>query len=925
MRPLELTISAFGPYAGCTVLNMDKLGESGLYLITGDTGAGKTTIFDAITYALYGEPSGQARESGMLRSKYAEPDTLTYVCLRFAYGGKEYFVRRVPEQERPAKKGSGMTVQRAEAELTMPDGSVVTKNREVDAAIRDILGIDRDQFSQIAMIAQGDFLKLLLAETKDRQLIFRQIFKTDYYSRFQESLKTEAIMLGRESDNVRSGLEQYVAALRCLPESPLEPLLENARQRMLPDEAVKVLLDELLASLREEENKGQTSLAALEKQLEQLDRQLGQAREIEKSRAALTETLMELVKQTREQEKSEEEYAAAAAELPKAEETEKELAVLARLMPDYEELAGWTKRVHQDETALREAAFSLQQVKSRCQQMEERLAAAKEQLGHLQGSGAEAERLLRRTQELERRGETLSQVGRLLEEEKQLETACACRRREYRQAADAWKREDEILSELNLAYLDGQAGILAQRLEENRPCPVCGSVSHPRPAELPASVPTQSRLDEAANKVSRLRDEAQRLASAGAAAAAAWEEKSKQCKELLSKLFDLEQDVPDRNRVASELAENETVLRAMREKLAAARASVQQAEELEKRRAEWEEQYQNLRSECSVREKQYASLETSCERVRETAEAMAKKLPYATREEALLQQSVLQRRRDDIRARHAAASERQQNAALSVKGLQEQAELLREQLRDTDEVDTAALMRQREEQTEQRKSEQKKLSEIHACLVNDRTLAEHIAEQSAHLMEIETRRIWMQELADTANGKLSGREKIMLETYVQMTCFDRVIARANTRFMIMSEGQYELKRSAEAQNNRSQSGLELDVIDHYNGTVRSVKTLSGGESFKASLSLALGMADEIQSAAGGIHLDTMFVDEGFGTLDEQSLQQALKALSSLAEGNRLVGIISHVPELKEKIDRQIVVTKERSGGSHIRIVSEGSY
>lgn len=925
MRPLELTISAFGPYAGCTVLDMDALGESGLYLITGDTGAGKTTIFDAITYALYGEPSGRARESGMLRSKYAEPDTLTYVCLRFAYGGKEYLVRRVPEQERPAKKGGGMTVQRAEAELTMPDGSVVTKSREVDAVLREILGVDRDQFSQIAMIAQGDFLKLLLAETKDRQLIFRQIFKTDYYSRFQESLKNEAAMLARETENVRSGLKQYVASLRCLPNTPQEPHLENAKERMLPSEELQALLEELLASLRAEESKGQTSLTALERELEQLDRQLGQAREVEKSRAALTETLMELVKQTREQEKSEGDYAAAAAELPQAEETEKELAVLSRLMPDYEELAGWTKRVRQEETALREAAFSMQQVKSRCTQMEEQLEAVREQLGRLQGSEAETERLLRRTQELEQRRETLAQAERLLEEEMQLQTAYARRRTEYIQAADAWKQEETLFAELNLAFLDGQAGVLAQRLEENKPCPVCGSVTHPRPAELPASVPTQNQLDAAADKVSKLRDEAQRLASACAAAAASLEEKSKQGRELLGKLFDLDLKEPDRNTVAAELAENDAALTAMREKLAAARAAVQQAEELEKRRAEWEEQYQNLLSECSVREKQYASLESSCERVRETAEAMAKKLPYATREDALLQQGALQKRRDAIRTRYNLASERRQNAALSVKGLQEQTELLRAQLRDTDEMDIPALKRQRDELTERKSGEQKKLSEVHACLVNDRMLAEHIAEQSGRLQALEERRIWMQELADTANGKLSGREKIMLETYIQMTCFDRVIARANTRFMIMSDGQYELKRSSEAQNNRSQSGLELDVIDHYNGTVRSVKTLSGGESFKASLSLALGMADEIQSAAGGIRLDTMFVDEGFGTLDEQSLQQALKALAGLAEGNRLVGIISHVPELKEKIDRQIVVTKNRSGGSHIRIVSEGSY
>ena len=178
----------------------------------------------------------------------------------------------------------------------------------------------------------------------------------------------------------------------------------------------------------------------------------------------------------------------------------------------------------------------------------------------------------------------------------------------------------------------------------------------------------------------------------------------------------------------------------------------------------------------------------------------------------------------------------------------------------------------------------------------------------------------MRALSDTVNGTLSRQEKIALETYVQMACFDRIIQRANVRFMVMSGGQYELKRRTVAENNRSQSGLELDVIDHYNGSERSVKSLSGGESFKASLSLALGLSDEIQSTAGGIRLDTMFVDEGFGSLDEESLQQAIQALTGLTEGNRLVGIISHVSELKERIDKQIIVTKERTGGSHVEIV-----
>jgi DNA repair protein SbcC/Rad50 len=209
---------------------------------------------------------------------------------------------------------------------------------------------------------------------------------------------------------------------------------------------------------------------------------------------------------------------------------------------------------------------------------------------------------------------------------------------------------------------------------------------------------------------------------------------------------------------------------------------------------------------------------------------------------------------------------------------------------------------------------------IHTRIETNTQALTNIRAKSDSLSELEKRYTWMKSLSNTANGNISGKEKIMLETYIQMTYFERIIDRANTRLMTMSGGQYELKRRREAENNRSQSGLDLDVIDHYNGTERSVKTLSGGESFKASLSLALGLSDEIQASAGGVKLDTMFVDEGFGSLDEESLDQAMRALSGLADGNRLVGIISHVGELKNRIDKQIIVTKDKSGGSRATIV-----
>ena len=245
---------------------------------------------------------------------------------------------------------------------------------------------------------------------------------------------------------------------------------------------------------------------------------------------------------------------------------------------------------------------------------------------------------------------------------------------------------------------------------------------------------------------------------------------------------------------------------------------------------------------------------------------------------------------------------------------------LSKQLSSDCDFDKEAETKKKAELSERRTADDATEKVLYSRIASNTQALANIQAKVGDLDALEKRYTWLKALSNTANGSISGKEKVMLETYIQMTYFDRIVARANTRFMIMSGGQYELKRRKEAENNRSQSGLDLDVIDHYNGTERSVKTLSGGEYFKASLSLALGLSDEIQASAGGVKLDTMFVDEGFGSLDEESLDQAMKALMSLVDGNRLVGIISHVADLKNRIDKQIIVTKEKSGGSKAQII-----
>ena len=313
-------------------------------------------------------------------------------------------------------------------------------------------------------------------------------------------------------------------------------------------------------------------------------------------------------------------------------------------------------------------------------------------------------------------------------------------------------------------------------------------------------------------------------------------------------------------------------------------------------------------------------MKTSLTELDKQLEAYTGKLRFPGRKEAAAEIARLkgeQQRFKEALAKAEKAHREQAEASAEISGHVLQ---LKKQLEGIEQKDTAGLTKERDELKKEIERLAEKQRQIHIRKAANETALKSIQAKSAELEGLEARLTWVRTLSNTANGNLSGKEKIMLETYVQMAFFDRIVSRANTRFMVMSGGQYELKRCRAADNNRSQSGLELDVIDHYNGTERSVRTLSGGESFKASLSLALGLSDEIQASAGGIRMETLFVDEGFGSLDEDSLQQAMKALNGLAESNRLVGIISHVTELKERIDRQIVVTKEKSGGSRAVIV-----
>ena len=924
MRPIRLTVSAFGPYAGKTVIELDKLGTSGLYLITGNTGAGKTTIFDAITYALYGEPSGNNRSAGMLRSKYADPETPTQVELIFSYAGKTYTIRRNPDYLRPKTRGEGFTEEKAGAELTYPDGRVVTRLKDVNSAVIDIMGIDRNQFTQIAMIAQGDFLKLLLASTEDRKKIFQKIFYTQNYAAVQEKLRVKTRELRDACETLKDRNKQAVGRIACEEEDVLRLRVDKAKDGGLTGEEILELLDRLIGQDEARADKIAEEITALDAGITKSAQLLAKAEEqanteaaLLKDRAAFTENRAGLQDAQKECELQEN-------RAPERETLIKEAAALAKDEPAYDEREKRTANARKLLAAIGQDEERLEKEGGTLAALERHIEGLKEEEKTLASAGEEQERLKNRIENAKAGQAALQELRRAAADVKKQKDALSAAQEAYRIKREQADRLKADYERGNRAYLDAQAGILAETLAEGSPCPVCGSGTHPHPAKKAADAPSE----EALNKLKEAKEAADRAEADASKRAgeigAAEKEKEAALRKLAAGIFG-EEDFADPAgqeldaRIRSREAEAEAELSELRTAFMESQKRIARKAEIGRLLADGEAQAKDTADRIGKMRESLAKMRADKEAEEGRLTELNGLLRYPTKEEL----------RGEIRKKEAAAAaiERaQKQAQKALQDFKEEAAAILARIEDAEkrlqnriEIDIAEETAKKVEAEENRTRLHGRNTEVGARLAGNRGIREELLKRAAETDAAEKKLMWMQALSRTANGEVSGKEKIMLETYIQMTYFDRIIARANTRLMIMSGGQYELKRRSAAADKRSQSGLDLDVIDHYNGSERSVNSLSGGEQFKASLSLALGLSDEIQSSAGGIRLDTMFVDEGFGSLDEESLQQAIGALMGLTESNRLVGIISHVAELKDRIDKQIIVTKARTGGSFVTI------
>ncbi|MHC1723595.1 MAG: AAA family ATPase [Aminipila sp.] len=923
MKPINLIISAFGPYADKVQINLSQLGENGLYLITGDTGAGKTTIFDAITFALYGEASGNSREANMFRSKYADVNTPTFIEMIFKYCDKEYKIKRNPEYMRPAKRGDGFTVEKAEAEMVYPDGKVLTNAKKVTEAVQELIGLDREQFKQIAMIAQGDFLRLLLASTKERSEIFRDIFNTKLYQRLQEKLKNESGTLKNEYEGLKQSISQYIDGVICDTENALNLELTKIKEEgslATIDETVE-LIQKIICEDEKSQSINRDILNDVEKKLEQVNGILAKAEKDNKALKNLAELEDIKCQKLRELELR---RAAFDIESSKAPEIEKILGNIQSSkdkLNQYDEVQSVINCILGKEKLLSIHNSNLVNHNEKLENSTKLLIKLKNELELLKDVGINKEKLENQKKDITEKQKVVTELLNALMALDLLNEKLQIAQEKYKNASERLEIAKNQFDRMEKAFLDEQAGVLASKLVEGERCPVCGSYEHPLTATLSESAPTEVELQSAKVEREKYQIEAARCSTeAGTLKGKVEVSKLELLKQSSNLLGDCKFD-QIMNKVQQEQKILKIALSEILQKISEEENHVKRKETLEKEIPQSEnilKESENIILKCK---QDIVSLEAEIKGLDESKQKLVKKLEFDTKAEAEKSIKSLENQKFIMQKAYEKAKNAFEECNLVVTECNAKIEALREQLKEVKQVDINTETEKKTLLLKEKSELNSKISEITSRVDRNMAALHSINTQMGNLSEIEKRWIWIKALSNTANGNITGKEKIMLETYIQINYFDRILARANTRLMVMTSGQYELKRRVEAENRQSQSGLELDVIDHYNGSERSVKTLSGGESFKASLSLALGLSDEIQSSSGGIQLDTMFVDEGFGSLDEESLNQAMKALGGLTEGKRLVGIISHVAELKEKIDKQIVVTKKKTGGSKVAIYS----
>lgn len=865
MKPRRLILSGWGPYKGRVEIDFTRLEERGLFLITGATGAGKTTLFDAITYALYGNMSGDVREKNSVRSDFADGDTPTFAELTMLHGDREYRIVRNPEYLRPKKRqgGGALTKEKENAVLYLPDGGVIQGSHEVNRKLQEILILDYRQFKQISMIAQGDFARLLTAAPAEKTKIFREIFSTSIYDRFSGSLRIRSNELYKQVMEYKHRMDEDIYMLRTEEAKENMPLSELITGEGYHYEKVLACLEQTL------EQHGET-LRSVENAYKKLDREVN----------IITKKISE------------------------SEQINDKLCKLKAVNEELGSLKEKKKEIEGKEAELKRAraAAGLSGDYSRCENEKKQLAAlrkkereTKKEIELIKEESNKCRSLYSKKEEVKavylykanysaRHKEWMDIRALLEKKEKEL---CKLKERYLQQESIAEEKKKEYET-ADRAYKRAAVGIAAKQLTEGEPCPVCGSLVHPSPAAVSAETPDEEALQRLKELFGKEEGKLRELYGRTSSCMGEVQEKTKQAEEAgkqaeiwKDKLKAVKEDVLE---IADKISDKEY------EELLAG---------YEKQQVRMEEKqgvYEKLLTEIDLQEK--TGEETERQFKKKCIEnGFAGRKDY---EEALRSGSSIA----TLEKETGTYQEKVQAAESLIKHL-------KEETRGKKEVDTDSLMREKEEKNTGRKQAMENRSKWHHRLKEVMKIKKSLGDKWEIYNRLSKEYGIVKDLDNLACGNNS--KKLVFEQYVLAGYFEEILQAANIRLAGMTNGRFELSRLKEVGDGRTKDNLEIQVLDYYTGKYRSVKTLSGGEAFKASLSLALGMSDVIQGYSGGIRVETLFIDEGFGSLDSESLDQACRTLMSLVEKDKLIGIISHVPELTEKIEKQIVITKTNVG------------
>lgn len=875
MKPIQLVLSAFGPYVERTVIDFSALGEEGLFLIAGDTGAGKTTIFDAISFALYGEASGgkEKRKSKSFHSDYVSDQTETYVELTFRHRGETWWIRRNLEYQRPAKKKKdGMettTRQAADAQMRNEDtGEEILRMDDVNRRVRELLGLTQDQFTQTVMIAQGDFLKILTASSDDRKKLFRDLFHTNLYVDLQSRLQEK----NRACADEQKALEQVILSA----EGKIDPEAEFAEREILLSYCGQIqhtdALCALLARLIEHEKAAQEQARAQKKeaadQIGALIAAVTEGERVNRDFADWESKRARLAALTAGQGEIDAQRAALAA-ARRAQQLETDEALMRRTRRDMDA----------QRAALSDAQAALEQAKKALPETETRMKEA-------ESRGGEIHALLAQAKQMEDCLPVLGEVERL-------KAALDTQKRELQKLTEASSRAQAAYTAAQNSYYLSQAGLLARELKTGQPCPVCGSTAHPCPAQITPETVTRQALEQAAQRRETAEKAQSDAATRLAANQAALDEREDRLRALKIGADETRQRLAARIDAAHQAAADR------QREIDAARSAYQT---LDKRKTA-------AQSAVDAAQKQLAALEKDLRAQTEAFEQ--KRAAHGFEDEASYR--LAKRTNADIER----LDREIRNYDEQKRTLAAQTHELEEKLSGRQRTDLTALQNRRAAALDR----QAKAENAEKAMVRKLTLHEsaerEIRQANAAIQKKRGKWQIIQELYTCCAGIAAGnpRAKLTFEAYVQQYYFRFVVAAANKRLTRLTDGMFTLRVMREAANRVSQSGLDLEVLDRSTGQARDVSTLSGGESFLASLALALGLSDAVQSQSGQIRMDAMFIDEGFGSLDENALRSSIDVLLELADGKRLIGIISHVQELEERIDKQIVVTKTPNGST----------